>query len=209
MATTTNYSWTTPDDTSLVKDGASAIRALGTAIDTSMNTALVTKKAGMVLLSTTSFSGVASHSLSGGTFNSTYDCYKIIYNNLNISTSAQIVSIRLRDSVVGNLTTSTYHYGGTSTTTTATTVAALSSNSAGDQEIVIGSLALTNKHSIEIELYNPFNSALKSFFIRSTQDGLGNQISAYNTTASAYDSLVIYPAANNITGSVSVYGYNK
>jgi hypothetical protein len=34
MATTTNYSWTTPDDTDLVKNGASAIRALGTAIDT-------------------------------------------------------------------------------------------------------------------------------------------------------------------------------
>lgn len=34
MATTTNYSWSTPDDTALVKDGAAAIRSLGTAIDT-------------------------------------------------------------------------------------------------------------------------------------------------------------------------------
>lgn len=34
MATTTNYGWTTPDDTALVKDGASAIRSLGTSIDT-------------------------------------------------------------------------------------------------------------------------------------------------------------------------------
>jgi hypothetical protein len=34
MATTTNYGWTTPDDTDLVKDGASAIRTLGTSIDT-------------------------------------------------------------------------------------------------------------------------------------------------------------------------------
>jgi len=34
MATTTNYGWTTPDDTALVKDGAAAIRSLGTAIDT-------------------------------------------------------------------------------------------------------------------------------------------------------------------------------
>lgn len=38
MATTTNYSWTTPDDTGLVKDGASAIRTLGTAIDTTVYT---------------------------------------------------------------------------------------------------------------------------------------------------------------------------
>jgi hypothetical protein len=34
MATTTNYSWVTPDDTSLVKDGAAAIRTLGSSIDT-------------------------------------------------------------------------------------------------------------------------------------------------------------------------------
>jgi len=34
MATTTNYGWTTPDDTALVKDGAAAIRTLGTSVDT-------------------------------------------------------------------------------------------------------------------------------------------------------------------------------
>jgi hypothetical protein len=38
MATTTNYSWSTPDDTALVKDGAAAIRSLGTAIDTTVFT---------------------------------------------------------------------------------------------------------------------------------------------------------------------------
>jgi hypothetical protein len=37
MATTTNYGWTTPDDTSLVKDGASAIRTLGSDIDSSLS----------------------------------------------------------------------------------------------------------------------------------------------------------------------------
>jgi len=34
MATTTNYGWTTPNDTDLVKDGAAAIRTLGSAVDT-------------------------------------------------------------------------------------------------------------------------------------------------------------------------------
>lgn len=34
MATTTNYGWETPDDTDLVKDGAAAIRTLGSSIDT-------------------------------------------------------------------------------------------------------------------------------------------------------------------------------
>jgi hypothetical protein len=35
MATTTNFGWTTPNDTDLVKNGANAIRTLGSAIDTS------------------------------------------------------------------------------------------------------------------------------------------------------------------------------
>lgn len=36
MATSTNYGWSEPDNTSLVKDGALAIRTLGNAIDTSL-----------------------------------------------------------------------------------------------------------------------------------------------------------------------------
>jgi hypothetical protein len=36
MATTTNYSWVTPEDTDLVKDGAAAIRTLGSSADTTV-----------------------------------------------------------------------------------------------------------------------------------------------------------------------------
>lgn len=47
MASTTNYSWTTPDDTALVKDGAAAIRSLGSAIDSTVftNAGAATQKA--------------------------------------------------------------------------------------------------------------------------------------------------------------------
>jgi hypothetical protein len=38
MASTTNYGWTTPDDTALVKDGAAAIRTLGSSIDSTLKT---------------------------------------------------------------------------------------------------------------------------------------------------------------------------
>jgi hypothetical protein len=36
MATTTNFGWATPNDTDLVKDGAAAIRTLGSSIDTTL-----------------------------------------------------------------------------------------------------------------------------------------------------------------------------
>jgi hypothetical protein len=41
MASSTNYQWSEPDDTSLVKNGAQAIRTLGDAIDTTMATKAV------------------------------------------------------------------------------------------------------------------------------------------------------------------------
>ena len=36
MASTTNYSWSTPDNSGLVKNGAQDMRTLGDAIDTSV-----------------------------------------------------------------------------------------------------------------------------------------------------------------------------
>jgi hypothetical protein len=90
--TTTNYGWAIPTSTDLVKDGATAIATLGSAIDTSVNTALGTKKAGMVLLNTTSFSGVSSVSLATNTFTSAYTNYEIIVNGQ----IENFASVRLR-----------------------------------------------------------------------------------------------------------------
>ena len=36
MANTTNFGWSTPDDTALVKSGASAIRTLGSSADSTV-----------------------------------------------------------------------------------------------------------------------------------------------------------------------------
>jgi hypothetical protein len=36
MASTTNFGWSTPDDTALVKNGASAIRTLGSSADSTV-----------------------------------------------------------------------------------------------------------------------------------------------------------------------------
>jgi hypothetical protein len=81
MATTSNFGWTTPDNSAAVKDGASAIRSLGTAVDTTLvdlkggTTGQTLSKAtnadmdfvwttaasgGMTLLSTTALSGTST-----------------------------------------------------------------------------------------------------------------------------------------------------
>ena len=108
--TTTNYGFDIPQSTDLVKDGATAIATLGQDIDTAMNTALGTKKAGMVLLNTTSFSAVASQSVND-VFSATYDNYKIILNIDSTSSASYDLVLRLR---VGgsDLSTTVYTYGG-------------------------------------------------------------------------------------------------
>ena len=84
MATTTNFGWSTPDNTGYVKDGALAIRTLGSAIDTSLvdlkggTTDQVLKKASgtdldfawvtPVFISAATFSDQKAANTQGGTF---------------------------------------------------------------------------------------------------------------------------------------------
>ena len=204
MATTTNYGWTTPDDTALVKDGASAIRALGTAIDTSMNTALGTKKSGLVLLNTTSFSAVASQSIND-VFSSTYDNYKIVLTTVN-STSPELF-FRYRVSGADDSTTNYVwqHFFSASTTNTG-------ARTTGTTSFKIG-YAGANLSAYEITLYNPFASAKKSGFAAGTYSSTSTTIEMHNTswifnTTTSFTGFTIF-STNTNTGTVSTYGINK
>ena len=205
MATTSNYGWTTPDDTALVKDGASAIRSLGTAIDTSLNTALGTKKAGLVLLNTTSFSAVSSVSLPTSTFSSTYDFYKVNFL-INASSTAINLTTRLRASG-SDISTSSYF--DTVTRTVNATVSGFTNS--GTTAWDYGSVASGIKIS-EFTLY-PFTTGIKymqetSYFYDGTnyrQYNAGHQ----NNSATACDSMSIILSTGTISGFYSVYGFNK
>ena len=122
MSTTSAYGWNIPDNTDLVKDGALAIRTLGNAIDTSMNTALGTKKAGMVLLNTTSFSAVASQAFNS-VFSASYDNYRIVFDGL--ASTSNSMNLRYRsgttDDTSNNYVIQDIYAGGTSLNTFRTT----------------------------------------------------------------------------------------
>jgi hypothetical protein len=208
MATTTNYGWTTPDDTDLVKNGADAIRDLGSAIDTSMNTALGTKKAGLVLLNTTSFSAVASQSFSNlFTFN--FDYYSVIYN-ITYSSTAASGNFRFRNDVTDTSAANYEHQfgrvtsGGTLTFTTA----------AGQTSAIFHDAALA-----AIETSGVFNIYCPSTSIKpkgiNDESSLGGSFTQRNWAAFAYDSasthngFTIFPSTGTFTGQVSVFGVNK
>ena len=209
MATTTpNYGWTVPTSTDLVKDGATAIETLGDAIDASMNTALGTKKAGMVLINTTSFSAVASVSVPANTFSATYDNYIVRFNNM-ANSGNDWINIRMRasgsDDSAANYRKQKLESSGASTT---------SSRSTGLTSWTEVAYQNTSVPSVCIfEIQNPFLAEVTSAVCSVGFQPDSNIISLYTTyglnTTTSYDSFTAIAASGTITGSISAYGINK
>jgi hypothetical protein len=208
MATTTpNYGWAVPTSTDLVKDGATAIETLGDAIDASMNTALGTKKAGMVLLNTTSFSAVSSIAFPNNVFNATYDNYKIIFAAK--MTTNNDINYRLRVGGVDNSTANSYSSQRLLAGSSSVVGARLTANAG----TVAVSETTTRINPFSLELYQPFIADTTAFFSLNSRDTSGGaQIEIYsgfhNQTVS-YDSINFIAASGTFTGSMSVYGFNK
>jgi hypothetical protein len=208
MPNTTNYSFPTPADTDLVKNGADAIRDLGDAVDTAMNTALGTKKAGMVLLNTTSFSAVASQNLQF--FSSTYDNYKII---VKFSAFSGDGSIRYRMSASGvDATGSNYNTG------LRYIYSVGSPGDTQDNNQTSGNLtpfrnANPQDTKIVLDVVSPFLAERTGvIFSGNANDGV-QWMSIIGTSAhrvsTSYDGITFFPTTGTMTGIVSVYGYNK
>jgi hypothetical protein len=207
MPNTANYSFPTPADTDLVKNGADAIRDLGDAVDTAMNTALGTKKAGMVLLNTTSFSAVIGQNIND-VFSSTYDNYRIL---LDVTGSTSItLSMRFRVAGADN-TTSNYYYQyiqGSSTTVAGARAAASTS------WVLDGGLG-TERFNYVLDLANPNLATTKSMIelgsqLYSSAAGIKTFFASYGFgAATSFTGFTILASTGNITGTVSVYGYNK
>jgi hypothetical protein len=201
--TTTNYGFDIPQSTDLVKDGATAIATLGQDIDTAMNTALGTKKAGMVLLNTTSFSGVASQDLPAATFSSTYENYKIIYKG---TAGSGDLGMRLGTGGSFNSTGGNYRWNLQYATYLAGTISQGNSG-ASSSTFIIGNAGFNTS----IDLYSPFavrNTAIT--WVHSRDDyGYMNGGGAMTVTTS-YDQARFFPVSGgNISGTIQVFGYNQ
>ena len=205
--TTTNYGFDIPQSTDLVKDGATAIATLGQDIDTAMNTALGTKKAGMVLLNTTSFSGVASQSVND-VFSATYNNYRIVCHLTNTST-ADGLTLRLRVSGADN-STSNYNAARVESNASASAnryqagVTSFDVNATDD-----GGVA----HGFVLDLQAPFASnRTVGQVISMGQDSSANYSSrsggyVFSATTS-FTGYTLLIGSGTITGSLSTYAYN-
>jgi hypothetical protein len=200
MATTTpNYGWAVPTSTDLVKDGATAIETLGDAIDASMNTALGTKKAGMVLLNTTSFSAVASQSVND-VFNATYENYKLLFN---IGGTGNL-TFRFRISGT-DASGADYYANNIKMQFTSTTVNGENQNAANALDL--GSMESSRRWLISTDIGAPFLAHKTTVLFGNTMGGDFHSGAGFHNLENSYTGFTFL--GTSMTGSVSVYGYNK
>jgi hypothetical protein len=204
MATVTpNYSWPVPTSTDLVKDGATAIEALGDAIDA---TVFALPSAGLTLINTTSFSAVASQSLNN-VFSTDYENYRVVVNNL-VGNTGTGHSLTLRFRVSNTDTTTGYYWqrirgSGTSTTSS-------SANIVG--EINLGVYNSGNRSQMVFDVTSPFLT-VNTLITNNAADFDNNvqtQVSAGGLNdATSYTGLTIIGSSATMSGRISVFGYKK
>jgi hypothetical protein len=203
--TTTNYGFDIPQSTDLVKDGATAIATLGQDIDTAMNTALGTKKAGMVLLNTTSFSGVASQSIND-VFSTTYDNYLIVFDIVSNPSTLANLNFRLRVSST-DASGANYNYI-TSNKTGSSNPAATSSSQTSINMALVND---TYPNPGFLYLFSPFIARPTGLISRQTSTYstvYSRIVEGHHTLSTSYTGYTLTIDAGTISGKVSTYGYN-
>jgi hypothetical protein len=160
---------------------------------------------GLTLINTTSFSAVSSHSLATNTFTSTYDAYRLVFTNLICSGNNQF---RLRFRKAGTDNTSSIYYGAAGIMTWGGSLAAGGSGAAATSAFLFQLSTVFNTLSLDITqpLVRPQVTGLA---MSAGPEDRGSFISAFINTSDTFDSATFLPSAGTITGTVSVYGYNK
>ena len=224
--TTTNFGWDIPQSTDLVKDGATAIAALGQDIDTAFvdfkggTTGQVLKKtsgtdldvewgtasSGLTLINTTSFSAVASQSIND-VFSTTYDHYKLLIT-YTCSTGDNELQLRYR---VAGADNSSNVYMNQRLIIENTTVSGARQDPATSTQFMIQN---TNENVGEATIFNPFKTARTYFNATSAYanavDSSRNVIySGVHKASTSFTGFTLISASGNVTGTISVFGFNK
>jgi hypothetical protein len=157
---------------------------------------------GLVLINTTSFSGVSSASAPTDTFTSTYTDY-YIKCNVTLSNSTELF-FRMRaagtDATGSNyLYQYVYAVGGALATGTGTTTNGY-----------LGVISASGRMVTETTIFNP-NLAVNTFTnSKNTSNAFAIATSGVNhQLATAYDSITILPGAGTMTGDMAIYGLAK
>ena len=199
MATTTpNYGWPVPTSTDLVKDGATAIEALGDAIDA---TVFGLPSAALSLISTTTIGTAVTSVNVTGAFSATYDAYKIIIGGTGVVSSPVYLNLKLGASTTG-------YYSAGYNNTYAGTGGALGTNNTTTFQY--SGLGTTNYLNFNVDLINPASATYTQYIGGFNNTTLSSFQTGMHQVATAYTDFTISVASGTITGgTIYVYGYAK
>ena len=199
MATTTNYSWTTPNDSDAFKLGASAIRTLGSSVDSTLFTALGGAYPGLKLVKKQTIgTGVANVTVTDA-FSSAFQSYKVIIAGGVASASGSIL-MQLGSSTTG-------YSGGLPyvTYTTAVQLILSDNNQSSFRYLGVHQPTFLN---LDVDLVNPFlaqPTLVRSNYVASTISGI---YSGIHNVSTSYTQFTLGPTSGTFTGgTVYVYGY--
>ena len=163
---------------------------------------------GLTLISTTSFSAVSSQSVND-VFSSAYTNYRIVIATTNAANGTWNFRLRVGGADASG---SNYFYATSLIVSGAGTQAALQAESQTSIDIYENGSAGA---SLEMDIHNVFNaqSTMFSYMItdsRGSGSGAFRSVfgGAQHTLSTSYTGFTFY-SSHNMTGSVSVYGYNK
>lgn len=150
-------------------------------------------------------SAVATQSFNN-VFSSTYDNYLIVFNTLHSSDSG--LTLRLR---VGGADASTSAYEWQRIRGVSSTISTTAASSQTSFDIVVNSSG-TSYELGALHLFDPAKASatyLSVFSNYVTNSASIGSIGGRHNVSTSYDGFTLIPTAGNITGTVSVYGYNK
>jgi hypothetical protein len=201
MATTTpNYGWPVPTSTDFVKDGATAIEALGDAIDA---TVFGLPTGALTLISTTTIGTAVSSVTVTDAFSADYDNYKIILSDgvgvtqdLKLTLGATVSNYFFVRAFI-NVSTSATTFQGVSNTSSWANAGAGSGNA----------LSLT------AEIISPFlatRTICNSQVTQTTGLTTFGWFNGFLADTTSYTDFTITPSTGTMTGgTIRVYGYQN
>jgi len=201
MATTTNYSWTTPDNTAYVKDGASAIRTLGSSVDTTLFTALGGTYPGLRLVKKQTIgSGVSSVAVTSA-FSATYENYLIVVSG-GASSSNGTINFQLTGA------TTSYYWGMNYVSYGTTSPLALTGNNVSNWSYI--GFANVNGLTASINVNSPFltkYTTITAGVPSETYSGSTNGVHRANTSYTGFSLIHDVGGGTFTGGTIYVYGY--
>lgn len=202
MATTTNYSWTTPNDSDPFRNGASAIRTLGSAVDTTLYTALGGAYPGLRLVKKQTIGPAVSSVVVSDAFSTTYDNYKILISGGVGSVGNGILRLQLGSVTTGYYSNFIYAgYGGGA-------VSSVANNNGAN--ISYAGVSDTTHINADIEVMSPFLTKQKLISATYYDSASTGKTQGQCANTASQTAFTIIATSGTLTGgTIYVYGYGK